>query len=96
MSTLKVRCADDSAHTKDLLDSRSFVYYSLTLTIYDLLQYTPGPAFVQWLVIHMGAGGAGLRSLDGEGVFEFLHPRLQILDFSPLLFDEQVFDPVQS
>ena len=25
------------AHTKDLLDSRSLVYYSLTLTIYDSL-----------------------------------------------------------
>jgi hypothetical protein len=35
-----------------------------------------------------------VRRLDGEGVFEFLHPRLQILDFSPLLFDEQVFNAV--
>jgi hypothetical protein len=36
------------------------------------------------------------RWLDGEGVFEFLHPRLQILDFSPLLFDEQVFNAVEA
>jgi hypothetical protein len=34
--------------------------------------------------------------LDGEGVFEFLHARLQILDFSFLVFQEQVFDPVQA
>jgi hypothetical protein len=34
--------------------------------------------------------------LDGEGVFEFLHPHLQILDFSPLLLDEQGFNPAQS
>jgi hypothetical protein len=32
--------------------------------------------------------------LDGEGVFEFFHPRFQILDFAPLLFDEQVFNAV--
>ena len=31
--------------------------------------------------------------LDREGVFEFFHPRLQILDFSLLLFQEQVFNP---
>jgi hypothetical protein len=36
-----------------------------------------------------------VRRLDGEGVFEFLHPRLQMLDFSPLLFDEQVFNAVE-
>jgi hypothetical protein len=36
-----------------------------------------------------------VRRLDGEGVFEFLHPRLQILDFSPLLFDEQVLNSVE-
>jgi hypothetical protein len=59
-----------------------------------LFQHTPGPAFVQCLVIHMGAGGAGLRSLHGKGVFEFFHPRFQILDFSPLLFNEQVFNAV--
>jgi hypothetical protein len=39
-------------------------------------------------------GRGPVRRLDGEGVFEFLHPRLQILDFSPLLFDEQVFNAV--
>jgi hypothetical protein len=32
--------------------------------------------------------------LDGEGVFEFFHPGFQILDFSPLLFDEQMFNSV--
>ena len=32
--------------------------------------------------------------LDGEGVFEFLHARFQILDFSPLLFQEQMFNSV--
>jgi hypothetical protein len=31
------QCADGLAHTKDLLDSRSLVYYSLTLTIDDSL-----------------------------------------------------------
>jgi hypothetical protein len=39
---------------------------------------------------------AALSGLYGEGVFEFLHPRLQILDFAPLLFDEEVFNPVQA
>jgi hypothetical protein len=33
--------------------------------------------------------------LDGEGVFEFLHPGLQILDLALLLFQEQVFDAVK-
>jgi len=41
--------------------------------------------------MHMGAGGAVLRSLHGEGVFEFFHPGLQILDFSSLLFQEAGF-----
>jgi hypothetical protein len=36
------------------------------------------------------------RSLDGESVFEFFHAGFQILNFSPLLFDEEVFNPVQS
>jgi hypothetical protein len=31
------------------------------------------------------------RRLEGEGVFEFFHSRLQILDFSLLLFHEQGF-----
>jgi hypothetical protein len=31
--------------------------------------------------------------LDGEGVFEFLHPGFQVLDFSPLVFPEQGFNP---
>jgi hypothetical protein len=44
----------------------------------------------------MRAGDAVLRSLYGEGVFEFFHPRFQILDFALLLFQEQVFDPVQA
>ena len=35
-------CAAGSANTKDLLDSRSLVYYSLTQTIYDLC---PGGGF---------------------------------------------------
>ena len=39
--------------------------------------------------------GAVLRSLDGEVVFEFLHPRLQILDFALLFFQEQVFNSIQ-
>jgi hypothetical protein len=34
--------------------------------------------------------------LDGEGVFEFFHACLQILDFSLLLFEQQMFDPVQA
>ena len=34
--------------------------------------------------------------LDGEGVFEFLHPRLQILDFALLVLDEQVFNLAQA
>ena len=38
--------------------------------------------------------GAALR-LDGEGVIEFFHPGLQILDLALLLFQEEVFDPVQ-
>jgi hypothetical protein len=37
----------------------------------------------------------GLLFLDGEGVFEALHVRLQILDFAPLFFQEQVFDAVK-
>src|SRR4051794_6089142 len=40
-----------------------------------ITQHTPGSAFVQCLVIHMGAGGAVLLILHGEGVFEFFHPR---------------------
>ena len=60
-----------------------------------ITQHIPGPVFVQWLVIHMRAGGAVLRSLDGEGVFKFFHARLQILDFSLLCFQEEVFDPVE-
>jgi hypothetical protein len=76
--------------TRSLCPGRSFLFLcpSLCFSIRQVLWV------VQWLVIHMGAGGAVLRSLDGEGVFEFLHPRLQILDFSPLLFDEQVFNSV--
>ena len=42
-------------------------------------------------------GGIGqLRCLDGEGVFEFFRPGLKIFDFSFLLFQEEVFDPVQA
>src|SRR5882724_41962 len=52
--------------------------------------------FVQGRVIHMRTGGAVLRSLDGEGVFEFFHPRFQILDLALLIFQEQVFDAVKS
>src|SRR5438309_1334533 len=40
-------------------------------------------------------GAAWPGGLDSEGVFEFLHPRFQILDFSPLLFDEEVFYPAK-
>jgi hypothetical protein len=36
-----------------------------------------------------------LQDLDGEGIFGFFHPRLQVLDFSPLVFQEEVFDAVQ-
>jgi hypothetical protein len=43
----------------------------------------------------MRAGDAVLCSLDGEGIFEFLHPRFQILDFALLFFQEEVFDPVE-
>jgi hypothetical protein len=34
--------------------------------------------------------------LDGEGVFEFFHPRLQILDLAPLFFQEEVFNLAQA
>jgi hypothetical protein len=64
---------DSPANTKDLLDSRSVVYYALILTFLfrqrrliplpiSLLQHTPGPAFVQCLVIHTGAVGERERS----------------------------------
>jgi hypothetical protein len=53
---------DSPANTKDLLDSRSVVYYSLTQTIdvraevplslpVPITQHTLGPAFLQCLVI---------------------------------------------
>jgi hypothetical protein len=32
--------------------------------------------------------------LNGEGVFEFFHPRFQILDLASLFFQEEVLDPV--
>ena len=39
--------------------------------------------------------GIGQRPrLEGEGVFEFFHPRLQILDLALLFFQEQVFNSV--
>jgi hypothetical protein len=52
--------ADGPANTKDLLDSRSIVYYSLKrltsgqrfLRALPLFQHMPGAAFVQCLVIH--------------------------------------------
>jgi hypothetical protein len=54
---------DEPAHTKDLLDRRSVVY-SFTHTIHvraevplPLFQHTPGAAFGQWRVIHIGAIG---------------------------------------
>jgi hypothetical protein len=31
--------------------------------------------------------------LDGEGVFEFLHPLFQVLNLPLLLFHEQGFNP---
>jgi hypothetical protein len=34
--------------------------------------------------------------LDGEGVFECLHPGLQMLDFALLLFHEQMFSLARS
>jgi hypothetical protein len=34
--------------------------------------------------------------LDGEGVFELFHAGLQILDFAPLLFHEQVLNLPES
>ncbi len=71
-SLAMVRDTADPAHTKDLLDSRSVVHYSfiqtqslgqkflclglsLSLSIYQVLWV------VQWLVIHMGAGGEGTK-----------------------------------
>jgi hypothetical protein len=36
------------------------------------------------------------RQLEGEGVFEFFHPGLQILDFSLLFFQEQIFYALKS
>jgi hypothetical protein len=36
-----------------------------------------------------------LSRLDGEGVFTFFHPHLQILDFTPLLLDKQVLNAIQ-
>jgi hypothetical protein len=60
--------ANTHTNTKDLLDSRSVVYYAFILTFLfrqrrlmplpiSLLQHTLGPAFVQCLVIHTGAVG---------------------------------------
>jgi hypothetical protein len=57
---------------KDLLDSRSIVYYSLILIFMfrqrllmplpiPVVQYTPGHAFVQCPVIHMSSGGELIR-----------------------------------
>jgi hypothetical protein len=69
---------DGTANTKDLLDSRSVVYYSLTLTMYvraedplslPLFQHTTGPAFVPWLVIHsrtVEEKGTGERKNDQD------------------------------
>ena len=60
------RCAGGPAHTTDLLDRRSLVYDSRTLTIFlgqrylwalPLFQQTPGPAFVQCRVTHSRAVG---------------------------------------
>ena len=42
-----------------------------------------------------GLAQGPVRRLDGEGVFEFLHPRLQILGLALLFFQEEVFDAVQ-
>jgi hypothetical protein len=39
---------------------------------------------------------AALLWLDGEGVFECLHARFQVLDFAPLLFHEQVLNLPES
>jgi hypothetical protein len=66
---------DSPANTKDLLDSRSVVYYALILTFLfrqrrliplpmSLLQHTPGPVFVQCLVIHTGAVGEEERAKE--------------------------------
>jgi hypothetical protein len=62
-----VRCTDGPANTKDLLVSRSVVYYSFTLSLCPgrgssvlclslSTQHTPSSAFVQCLVIHRGVG----------------------------------------
>ena len=84
----QVRCALFT-QTRSLGQRFLCLCLSLSLSIYQVLWV------VQWLVIHMRAGGAVLRSLDGEGVFKFFHARLQILDFSLLCFQEEVFDPVE-
>jgi hypothetical protein len=36
-----------------------------------------------------------LVGLDGEGVFEFFHPRFQVFNLSLLLSQQQVFYPVK-
>jgi hypothetical protein len=64
------RCTDGLAHTKDLLDSRFVVYYSLTFLYVraevplpaSLLQHTTGLAFVQCRVIHTGVVGERERA----------------------------------
>jgi len=99
-----MRYADDPANTKDLLDSRSVVHpLFLTRSLCpdrgsSVLCLSSSIRQVLWvvqcLVIHMGAGGAGLLTLHGEGVFKFLHPRFQILDFALLFFHEQMFNSV--
>jgi hypothetical protein len=102
MSTLKVRCTHGPAHTKDLLDSRSVVYY-LPLTLSFGQRFLCALPLFQHMTGSVGRPMAGyphqreaavLRSLDGEGVFEFFHPRLQMLDFALLVFQEQVFNAV--
>jgi hypothetical protein len=42
-----------------------------------------------------GVARGPVRQLDGEGVFECFHPHLQMLDVTPLLLDEQVFNAVE-
>jgi hypothetical protein len=73
------RVRDDPANTKDLLDSRSVVYYAFILTFLfsqrlliplpiSLLQHTPGPELFPCLVIYMGSGrGNVLKERKGLG-----------------------------
>jgi hypothetical protein len=61
-----------------------------------MFYHMPSSALGQWRVIHLRIGGAVLLCLDSEGVFEFFHAGFEVLDFAPLLFQEQVFDSVEA